>query len=423
MRTGALALAGVLLGCTKPNPLYCDTNSECDTGYCDVAIHTCSEPIDAPSTIDSPIPTIDADRTPDADTTVPIVQTYQAADLVLGQSTFDADVDGGCTGSSFTPLSIHGDNGVLYIGDRLAQRVLVWAPLPTTSNVSAIRVIAQPDLTTCGRRSISQNDVWDYPYVAAGSGKVVVTDWFRHRILVWNPPPVGNNENADLVLGQATFLGMTSGAGASQLNSPEEVWTDGTRLVAVDRYNHRVLIWTSFPTTNGEAADLVIGKSGFGLTGAPASPTASNLNTPRAVWSDGTRQVVADRMHRRVLIWNTFPTTNGQSADVVVGQSDFTSSASGVSATAMSAPLGVVANADALFVSDNDRVLVFAPFPTTSGAAATYVLGQPDFTTGGNNPGPTQQSLDGPSKLAIVGNHLWVADQDHERALRFTLYP
>jgi hypothetical protein len=125
------------------------------------------------------------------------------------------------------------------------------------------------------------------------------------------------------------------------------------------------------------------------------------------------------------LIWNAFPTVNGQAADVVVGQGDFTTKGSGLSATSMNSPHGVAANGDALFVADlaNDRVLVFSPIPVTNGAAAAFVLGQSGLDMGGNNPAPTQQSLDAPRQLFLNGSHLWVTDEGHKRLVRFDLYP
>ena len=40
--------------------------------------------------------------------------------------------------------------------------------------------------------------------------------------------------------------------------------------------------------------------------------------------SDGTRLFVGSWNDARVLVWNTFPTTNNAPADVVLGQGDFT---------------------------------------------------------------------------------------------------
>jgi hypothetical protein len=149
------------------------------------------------------------------------------------------------------------------------------------------------------------------------------------------------------------------------------------------------------------------------------------MGAPSAVWFDGTRLFVADSGFNRVLIWNGFPSTNGQPADVVLGQPDFTSGGSGLSPTAFNSPRGVNSNGEALFVSDlaNDRVLVFAPIPTSNGAAATFVLGQPNLDEGANNPAPSASTLDVPRQVFVTDTHLWVTDEAHRRLLRFTLYP
>ena len=45
-----------------------------------------------------------------------------------------------------------------------------------------------------------------------------------------------------------------------------------------------------------------------------------------AVYSDGTHLFVADYDNNRVLIWNNIPTSNGQAANMVLGQPNMTSS-------------------------------------------------------------------------------------------------
>jgi hypothetical protein len=195
-------------------------------------------------------------------------------------------------------------------------------------------------------------------------------------------------------------------------------------LLVADTDNSRVLIWTSFPTENGEAADLVLGQTGFGMGSTPTAPTQSNLRSPWGVWSDGNRVVVADTGHNRLLIWNTFPTTNGEAADLVLGQPGFATSAPGLSADLLRGPTAVAGNADALFAADtsNDRIVVYSPFPTAN-VGATFVLGQPDMDSGANDPAPTGQSVDLPRDVVVAGSALWVADTNHLRILRYTLYP
>ncbi len=369
-------------------------------------------------------PVIDAMPRPDGGTGE-IVANNQAADLVLGQPDFTTAADPGFTSASITPHSIAFSNGTLWISDVMRGRALAWAPLPTANSAAATRLVGRYTFTdSATQTAITSSNLGTYPCVAAVDGKLLVADPGRNRILLWSPGPTTNGASPSLLLGQTSPTAGSGGNASTQLRGPCGMWSDGTKLVVADTFNHRVLIWTTFPTTYGEAADLVLGHTDFGVSTAPASPSDSRLKHPSDVWSDGTRLVVADGSHHRVLIWTTFPTQNGQAADLVLGQESFTTATTGLSQTTMSGPTRVTGNADALFVADssNDRVLVFAPIPTTTGAAATYVLGQPDFTSGANNPSPTATSLDTPMEVEIVGDYLWVGDQAHGRALRFGLY-
>ncbi len=100
----------------------------------------------------------------------------------------------------------------------------------------------------------------------------------------------------------------------------------------LDSNNNRIMIWTKFPTSNFQPANIVLGQPDFVSntrnndgTGAPSSPSARNLFFPYVrVFSNGKQLFVADFSNNRVLVWNTFPTTNFAPADVVLGQPTFT---------------------------------------------------------------------------------------------------
>ena len=53
-------------------------------------------------------------------------------------------------------------------------------------------------------------------------------------------------------------------------------------------------------------------------------PKAKSMRGPQGVWIQNGRLYVADTQNNRVLIYNQIPTANGASADVVLGQPDFT---------------------------------------------------------------------------------------------------
>lgn len=129
----------------------------------------------------------------------------------------------------------------------------------------------------------------------------------------------------------------------------------------------------------GQSADIIIHPYAAG------SNTQGLYGPSRAV-SDGTHLFVSDTRNNRVLIWNSIPTMNYQPADVVVGQSDFVSNYSNVGATGLCWPMGVFSDGEHLFISDagNHRVLIWNHIPTTNGEPADVVLGQQDFETTGD---------------------------------------
>jgi hypothetical protein len=352
----------------------------------------------------------------------PLLVSYQAADLVLGQATFTNAGDQGMTAASVKATSVATENGTVWIRDDRG-RALAWVPLPTSNGVNATRVIGRASFNDTMMTSPTQQNLGSGGRVAAGGGRLVVGDPMRNRVMIWNPSATMTFEAADVVLGQPNYTSSGFGNGASQLTGPQGAWTDGTRLAIADTLNDRVMIWTTFPTAVGQPANLVLGQPAFGSTVPPNPLTASRMSGPQDVVFDGSRFYVADTGNNRVLIWNSFPTRNEQPADLVVGQPDFASRTSGRTDRTFASPGGIAVSADALFVADfqNDRVLVFSPIPTANGAAAQFVLGQPDFTTGGNNPAPTAESLDGPRDVHVDGSTLWIADTIHNRAVRHVL--
>ena len=144
--------------------------------------------------------------------------------------------------------------------------------------------------------------------ISANYGKLAVTDRFNNRVLIWNTIP-SSNTPPDLVLGQTNFTTHNSGTGLNNMDFPGQVsiTPDGKVLVA-DSDNNRVLVWTSFPTSSGQSADYAL-------------PITDYVNFgdswPWGVWSDGTKVVVSATVAKSVLFWNSFPGPS-TSPDVVL---------------------------------------------------------------------------------------------------------
>jgi hypothetical protein len=258
--------------------------------------------------------------------------------------------------------------GKLFVADSDFERVLVWNTLPT-SNVAADVALGKPNLTSEGQL-LTQAGTDTVTDVCVAGGRVVVCDFGNNRVLVWNSVPTSSGVNADLVLGQTDFTSETAGTSASQMDQPRAAWTDGTRLAVCDSQNNRVLMWSTFPTSNGQPADFVLGQPDF-LTTTPGVGT-QKMAAPFSVTSDGTQLFVADRGNQRVLVFHPFPTPSNRTPVRVLGQSNFTNSASndddqnnspdaGPSVRTFFGPSGVTSIGTQLFVTDknNHRVLIF----------------------------------------------------------------
>lgn len=296
------------------------------------------------------------------------------------------------------------------------------------------------------------------PTAVATDGTVVaVADTNNNRVLIWSSIPTSINQAANVVLGQADFIHalVTSPPTASSLRGPQGVWIQNGKLYVADTQDYRVLIWNSIPTSNNQPADVVLGQPNFNIgTQAACDPTktssniaaANELCNPVSVTSDGSHVFVADLGFNRVLIWNSIPGSNGQKADVVIGQPDMVSTMSNnpvvclhtgsqvQCANNLNFPRFALSDGTRLFLADggNDRVLIFNTIPTQNGAAADEVLGQPNFgvdivsSGAGGRASTTVDSTSAvnvtptPTSLAFDGLNLYVADPLDNRVLVFT---
>jgi Tol biopolymer transport system component/sugar lactone lactonase YvrE len=142
------------------------------------------------------------------------------------------------------------------------------------------------------------------------------------------------DDTADRVLGQADFVSNQANRGgnpsAATLLAPTGIAIDqdSGRLFVADSTNHRVLSWPSATTfSNGDAADLVFGQPDFTsvLENRGGTPGAATLKNPFSVAADGAGHLyVADTGNSRVLEYNA-PFSNGMVASRVFGQPNFSS--------------------------------------------------------------------------------------------------
>lgn len=306
----------------------------------------------------------------------------------------------------------------------LAQFNLAQSPFE--NNMPASGVLGQLNFTS-GGSGISSSTMNSPAGVAIDptTGKLFVADRYNNRVLRWDSADkMTNGSSAEAVFGQLNFNTSTSGLSASKFNDPLRVFVDHNGSLWISDYlNNRVLRFDSASfRSSGTSADLVLGQTSF--TTNSSGTTANKMYGPVGVFVDNNDRLwVTDRLNHRVLRFDNASTkTNGANADGVLGQSDFTTGTSGLSATKMNRPMGVYADSqDHLWVceDDNNRVLRFDNASLkTNGAAADGVLGQPDFTTNTKS-----QTRNGVSNLRGVfgdeAGRLYLVDESNHRVLIF----
>lgn len=150
------------------------------------------------------------------------------------------------------------------------------------------------------------------------------------------------------------------------------------------------------------------------------------MYSPRGVWTDGQRVVVADSGNHRVLIWHTFPEQDGAPADVVLGQPDFTSegpaAGCGDTVRGLYLPTGVAVIEGRLVVADawHHRLLVWDGVPQTSYAAPDHVIGQAGGVLANRGGDPGLDTFYWPFGFALLDGVFWVADTGNRRVLGWT---
>ena len=430
----------------------------------------------------------------------PVWVSNQGARLVIGQDSFTRQ-------NPFPSREVLGSaQGVAYAGNRLfvadgnrlgalpvSNRILIYNDvsgfvpgpyelLPQQRKCPACVglpdvVLGQADFDTTDSSDLPDTPGLNNPSAVHSDGlRLAVADTNNNRVLLWLSIPSVNGTEPDVVLGQEDFASNFPLTTPTGMRGPQGVWLDGGRLFVADTQNSRILIWNTIPTSNAQAPDLVLGQPDLNtrheadLTQGVYEPDEKRMLDPVSVtFSDG-RLFVADLGFNRILIFNSVPTQNFASADVVVGQPDF---ASGLpnNSEALCEPLGPLDDDGSrsenetppsnvplivplpplrdeidpdevryprrcastlnfprfalvvdgsLFVADsgNDRILVYRSIPAGHGAAADLVIGQPNFVQLTESEGPG--SIRSPASLAYDGQNVYVADPFTRRILVFT---
>ena len=234
-----------------------------------------------------------------------------------------------------------------------------------------------------------------------------------------------NGKAAEGVLGQLDYITPTSGVAINKFNGPNGVLFDNRngKIWVADRGNHRVLRFSSTNAyINGGDAELVIGQPDF--TTNTSGLSATKMNNPICVVIDGNGTLwVSEYGNNRVTRWDDPDNlVNGDTADGVLGQPDFVTNSAATSQNKFSGPAGIFVEANGtLWVSNFNihRLLRFQNAATLpNGSNADLVIGQPDFVTGTAGLSATKMNNTNGVYVDWLGN-LWVSEYTNRRVLKF----
>ncbi len=266
--------------------------------------------------------------------------------------------------------------------------------------------------------------------------KLLVTDTGQNRVFIWNELPKKEFQEPDIILGQSQMEGTGrnagGGASASTLLYPSGLWSDGTRLIVADAWNHRVLIWNKFPKINGQPADVVIGQPDFNgcapnVEGVGKPVTAKSLYWPYGLFSNGKELWIADTGNRRVLYYKNIPSESYASADGVIGKESFEERDYDHHHAIW--PYSVKISDDGkMAITDTQyyRVLIWNNWRDAFDKPANCIIGQKDFEGNGQNQYhlfPKANTLNWCYDTCFYKDGIWVADTGNSRILWYPTVP
>lgn len=340
----------------------------------------------------------------------------------------------------------------------------VWAQVSPTINELPSREFGQPkllqSLTSIAPNLVEGRELNGPTSIAFDTSVsppiLYVSDTFNHRVLAWrNSAGLTKGDVADLVIGQRDLSSTLPQGPGSQLSTgfafPSAMVVDSTgNLYVSDAGNSRILRFPAPFKQSGALLqpDLVIGQKTFSSGNQPNEGSLAGAKT-LALTISGTplrtglaldqagNLWASDPGNNRVLrfpVQQLAPNTVEPVADLVLGQTDFTSSTVLLAPpntdprlfpNSLVQPAGLAFDqAGRLYVTDGisaafSRVMHYRP-PFSTGLAAARILGVVVQVQGQPAPTlPNGTSVIVPQGVFTLGNNAFVSDTFENRILMY----
>lgn len=360
--------------------------------------------------------------------------TGQNADVVLGQANFTSGDTAELPNRYYNPEAVAMDptTGKVFVADSAHYRILRYSSSAAAqSGSSPEAVIGQPDFTSFlanqGGGATAKTLAFTYQITVDSKGRLWVADSENNRVLgYFGAAKLGNNPRADVVLGQPNFTTTSFATTAAKMNYPSGVTVgpDDTLWVA-DASNNRVLRFASISSkSSGAAANGVLGQPDF-ISSASGVTASSTMDAPYSVSADAKGRLwVADTYNNRILRFdNAVDKAKGAPANGVLGQPDFTSDAGATTATGLNYPYGVFAAPNGtVWVGDysNGRVVGYDKAASLPNGSAATIVLGKPDLTSTEN-GPSKSLTSGPVNICSgPKGSILVSDYNDSRVIRFS---
>ena len=356
---------------------------------------------------------------------------FPTATVAIGQPDLNSNTPNALGYIFSFPNGVLSHDGNVYIPNGQGAGTFIFNGVPAVSGVAPDDVLGRPGLQQPAN-AFGASSLGGFVHgLSVDDGQLVIADPEGPRVLVFDGVPTTDTP-ADVVTGQPNFDTQQSGVTQDRLSDARDVFVANDRMVVADTAANRVLVWNTLPGVNGALPVVVLGQANFdeGEANRGGDPAADTLAGPSGVWTDGSRIAVADTQNHRVLVWDAFPTENGQPADHVIGQADMTGGDPGGGADGFNRPQDLMFVGNRMYVADqlNHRIMLFDGWPGSDGSQADGVIGQSNFDNlasndddqdGASDEVPSGRTLARPVALHVDGGRLFVADAFNHRVVVF----
>jgi len=381
------------------------------------------------------------------------ITTNQAATIVYGQPNFTTDTAGTTDSKMNVPVAAAIDpvSGNLYVADSINNRMLEF--VNPANDGTADRVFGQTLFTTGTPNlgGISATSLLDVGGVALDAqGNLYAGDRLNNRLLRYNVGTTGGGGMNGGICGLPCGAGFFSVLPMMLLQtmimkrrmrrkgSMHSARRNTSTSISITFLAVAVLLTTTsslLASPENTTADAVLGQLSFAVNaaneGGNASAASLNGNRGLTVDRNSGRLWVCDTSNNRVLSWPSAASfSNHQSADIVLGQADFTDAqenkgGANPNETTLSGPRDIAVDSSGrVYVADsgNKRILRYDP-PIATNQAAVQVFGQNgSFTTANQAAGnaANANNLGNPDGIAVdAQGNVYLADLFLHRVLIF----